>query len=316
MTSSLGTGPFLFFQGDNNDPAAILRILDLKHQGTDTSSVLSADNEFTAKKYRPGQNMEMFVAEFEGMAMRLEAIGHDVSEQMRVVNFLNLLSEVSALSAVLSALRVIGKLNWAKCSAPWLPKMDSPAPVTHAAGLVIAARTTLIVDVTRAFIPCVVMERTVVDITLIVTKEIVAWTIVKVTEVRAKEERVAKKTCMDVTVKEVTSLVSATEMMETTTGATPGHLLSDITTVIHLTMQTLHRTTTSSIAPLQPFWPRTMLVTDSTRRQLWSIPVPLGTYSTCYALPRMRPLSISCAEGFVVISRGKVDYDKSGSHVD
>jgi hypothetical protein len=33
---------------------------------------------------------------------------------------------------------------------------------------------------------------------------------------------------------------------------------------------------------------------------------------TCYALLRMRPLSISCAECFVVISCGKVDYDKSG----
>jgi hypothetical protein len=31
-----------------------------------------------------------------------------------------------------------------------------------------------------------------------------------------------------------------------------------------------------------------------------------------YALLRMRPLSIYCAEGFLVISRGKVDYDKSG----
>jgi hypothetical protein len=29
------------------------------------------------------------------------------------------------------------------------------------------------------------------------------------------------------------------------------------------------------------------------------------------ALLRMRPLSISCAQGFVVISCGKVDYDKS-----
>jgi hypothetical protein len=69
---------------------------------------MSAGNEFTTKKYRPGQHMEMFVAEFEGLAMRLEAIGHGVSEQqMRVVNFLNSLSEVSALSIVLSALRVI-----------------------------------------------------------------------------------------------------------------------------------------------------------------------------------------------------------------
>jgi hypothetical protein len=32
----------------------------------------------------------------------------------------------------------------------------------------------------------------------------------------------------------------------------------------------------------------------------------------CYALLRMRPLSISCAEDFVVVSCGKVDYDKSG----
>jgi gag-polypeptide of LTR copia-type len=86
MTSALGTGPFLFVQGVNNDPAAILGILDTKYQGTGTSSVMSAVNEFTTKKYRPDQNLEMFVAEFEGLAMRLEAIGHDVSEQMRVVN--------------------------------------------------------------------------------------------------------------------------------------------------------------------------------------------------------------------------------------
>jgi hypothetical protein len=32
----------------------------------------------------------------------------------------------------------------------------------------------------------------------------------------------------------------------------------------------------------------------------------------CYALLRMRPLSISWAEYSVVISCGKVDYDKSG----
>jgi hypothetical protein len=32
----------------------------------------------------------------------------------------------------------------------------------------------------------------------------------------------------------------------------------------------------------------------------------------CYALLRMRPLWISCAEGFVVISCGKVECDKSG----
>jgi hypothetical protein len=31
MTSALSTGPFLFVQGVNNDPAAILRILDTKY---------------------------------------------------------------------------------------------------------------------------------------------------------------------------------------------------------------------------------------------------------------------------------------------
>jgi hypothetical protein len=76
MTSALGTGLFLFVQGVNNDPAAILRILDTKYQGTDTSSIMSAVNEFTTKKYRPGQHIKMIVAEFEGLAMRLEAIGH------------------------------------------------------------------------------------------------------------------------------------------------------------------------------------------------------------------------------------------------
>jgi hypothetical protein len=75
---------------------------------------MSAVNELTTKKYRPGQQMEMFVAEYEGLAMRLEVIGHGVSAQMRVVNFLNSLSEVSALSAVLSALRVIHNLSLIK----------------------------------------------------------------------------------------------------------------------------------------------------------------------------------------------------------
>jgi gag-polypeptide of LTR copia-type len=116
MISALGTGPFLFVQGVNNDPAAILRILDTKYRGTDTSSFMSAVNEFTTKKYRPGQHIEIFVAEFEGLATRLEAIGHCVSEQMRVVKFLNSLSEVSALSAVFSALRVIDILSWTKAT--------------------------------------------------------------------------------------------------------------------------------------------------------------------------------------------------------
>jgi hypothetical protein len=124
--------------------------------------------------------------------------------------------------------------------------MDSPAPVTHAARLVIAALTTLIVDVTRAVIPCVVMEGTVEDITLIVAKETITLTIVKVTEVCAKEVRATKETSMDLDVKEVTSIVSDSQMMATTIGATPGqHLLSDITTMINLIIHIVHRTTTS-----------------------------------------------------------------------
>jgi hypothetical protein len=155
-------------------------------------------------------------------------------------------------------------------SAPWLPTIESLEPVTHAAKLVIAARTTSFVDVTRAVIPCVGIKGTVEDITLIVAKEIVTLTIVKVTKVRTKEVRATKKTSMEVVVKEVTSIVSDSQMMATTIGATPvQHLPSNITTVINLTMQTIHRKTTSSTAPLQPLWPRTMLVTNSTRRQLW-----------------------------------------------
>jgi gag-polypeptide of LTR copia-type len=124
MTSALETGPFLFVKGVTNDPAAILRILDTKYQGTDTSSVMSAVNEFASKKYRPGQHMEMFIAEFEDFSMRLDAIGHGVSEQMRVVTFLNSLSEVSALSAVLSALRATNELSWIKATTQILLKSD------------------------------------------------------------------------------------------------------------------------------------------------------------------------------------------------
>jgi hypothetical protein len=41
-------------------------------------------------------------------------------------------------------------------------------------------------------------------------------------------------------------------------------------------------------------------------------PQPNRAVRRCYALLRMRPLSILCAECSVVISCGKVDYDKSG----
>jgi hypothetical protein len=48
---------------------------------------------------------------------------------------------------------------------------------------------------------------------------------------------------------------------------------------------------------------------DTVRDMRFLLRVLMGK---CYALLRMRPHSISCAEGFVVISCGKVDYDKSG----
>jgi gag-polypeptide of LTR copia-type len=116
MTSALGTGQFLFVQGIKYDPAAILRIFNTNYQGSDTPPIMSAVNEFTTMKYRPGQLLEMFFAEFKGLAMRLEAIGHGVSKQMRVVKFLNSLSGVSALSAVLSALRVMDNHSWTKAA--------------------------------------------------------------------------------------------------------------------------------------------------------------------------------------------------------
>jgi hypothetical protein len=125
------------------------------------------------------------------------------------------------------------------------------------------------------------MERTVENITLIVAKEIVALIIVNVTEVHAKEVRATRQTSIDVAVKEETSIVTAFQIMATMIGATPGqHLPLDITNVITLIMQNLHQTTTSSTAPLQPLWPRTMLVTNFTFRQLWSIPVPRSACST------------------------------------
>jgi hypothetical protein len=89
---------------------------------------------------------------------------------------------------------------------------------------------------------------------------------VRAQEVRAKEVRDTKKASMSVAVKEVTSIVSDSQMMATTIGTTQGqHLPSDIITVINLTMQTLHRTTNGSTALLQPLWPHIMLITNSTR---------------------------------------------------
>jgi hypothetical protein len=78
---------------------------------------MSAVNVFTTKKYRPGQQMEIFVAEFKVLAMRLEAIGHGVSEQMRVVNFsTRCLSCQPYLPSCRSALPVIDNLSWTKAT--------------------------------------------------------------------------------------------------------------------------------------------------------------------------------------------------------
>jgi hypothetical protein len=56
-------------------------------------------------------------------------------------------------------------------------------------------------------------------------------------EARAKEMRATKNALIDVAVEEVTSIVSDSQMMATTIGATPGqHLPSDIITVINLTI--------------------------------------------------------------------------------
>jgi hypothetical protein len=103
------------------------------------------------------------------------------------------------------------------------------------------------VDITRAIIPCVIIEGTVEDINLIVAKKIITLTIVKVREVRvqevrakdvrAREVQATKKTSRDVAAKKVTSIVSDSQMMATTIGATSGqHLSSDITIVINLTI--------------------------------------------------------------------------------
>jgi hypothetical protein len=126
-------------------------------------------------------------------------------EQMRVVTFLNSLSEVSALSAVLSALRATDDLSWIKAttqillesdmkastkrvastlSPPWFPALDLPAHVIRAERLAIAALTTLIKLVIITVIRHV-MEHVVQEITLIVVIVIAALTIVKDLEVRA-----------------------------------------------------------------------------------------------------------------------------------
>jgi gag-polypeptide of LTR copia-type len=306
MTSALGTGPFLFVQGVNNDPAAILRILDTKYQGSDTSSVMSAVNEFTTKKYRPDQHVEMFVAEFEGLAMRLGAIGHGVSEQMRVVNFLNSLSEVSALSAILSALRVIDNLSWTKATTQIL--LESELKGVNSNG---PERPERAVVANNRFngtcYTCGKVDHRSSD---------------HIVHGRHQSRHPMRRYGGHGGVHHADSRQRDRHVdhRQGHGGARPGgarqggagheedfhengrqggdqyrarfsndgnndwrNARTAPAIVYHHRDQFNHanyRTTTSSTAPLQPLWPRTMLVTNSTRRQLWLIPMPRGTCST------------------------------------
>jgi hypothetical protein len=54
-------------------------------------------SEFANKRYTSGKSMDMYVAEFESLSMRVEAVGHPVSEAMLVANFINTLSNVTVL---------------------------------------------------------------------------------------------------------------------------------------------------------------------------------------------------------------------------
>jgi hypothetical protein len=58
--------------------------------------------------------MDMHVAEFVSLSMRMEAVGHPVSEALLVAKFINSLSNVTVLHAILSALRATEDLTWTK----------------------------------------------------------------------------------------------------------------------------------------------------------------------------------------------------------
>jgi hypothetical protein len=60
--------------------------------------------------------MDMCVAEFESISMRMEPVGRPVSEALLVANFINSLSNVTVIHAVLSALRATEDLTWTKVS--------------------------------------------------------------------------------------------------------------------------------------------------------------------------------------------------------
>jgi hypothetical protein len=166
-----------------------------------------------------------------------------------------------------------------------LPALDLPARVIRAEKLAIEARTTLIKVVIITVIRHV-MERVVQVTTLIVAMVIVALTIVKVLEVRAKDVLFTLQDTMNVLVKNMTSVVTASQTTVTTMRNAQGqHLPSDITAATDSTT-TWTPTTITSTALHPPLQLRTTLVTKITLRQLWSILVPRGTCSTTFPSSR------------------------------
>jgi gag-polypeptide of LTR copia-type len=124
ITAALGSVPFMAVKSLIDDPAAILRRLDEKHEGIDTTSVLATVSEFATKRCTSGKSMDMYVAEFESLSMRMEAVGHPVSEAFLVANFISSLSNVTVPHAVLSALRATEDLTWTKVSTQFLHEAD------------------------------------------------------------------------------------------------------------------------------------------------------------------------------------------------
>jgi hypothetical protein len=122
---------------------------------------------------------------------------------------------------------------------------------------------------------------------MIVATVIVALTIVKVLEVRAKEVLFTLQDTMNVLVKKMTSVVTASQTTVTTMRTAQGqHLPSAITAATASTTQTWPPTTITSTALHPPLLLRTTLVTKFTLRQLWSILVPRGTCSTTFPSSR------------------------------
>jgi gag-polypeptide of LTR copia-type len=81
-------------------------------------------SEFSTNRYTSGKSLDMYVAEFESLSMRMEAVGQPVSEALLVANFINSLSNVTVLHAFLSALRATEDLTWTKVSTQVLHEED------------------------------------------------------------------------------------------------------------------------------------------------------------------------------------------------